>query len=344
MSLLLSPVKIANLELNNRVVMSPMCMYEVQKKDGVLEPFHFAHYGARALAKVGMVVTEATAVLPDGRISDWDLGLWNDEQADKLTELTTMLHSFGTKVGVQLNHAGRKAENAQIVSAPSAIPFSSDYATPHELNESEIQAVKDAFVSAAKRAKRAGVDMIEIHGAHGYLLDQFLSALTNQRTDQYGGSLENRYRLVHEVVTSVRAVFDGSLWIRLSLTDYDDSGVQNSLDDWKQVAKWLEADGVDLIDVSTGGLINAAPNFPVHDGYQTPFATELKQAVSVPVSTVGLLDNPGLCEYILQNHQADLILEGRALLRNTNWLSDAAKQLHDHDFKPYNASYERGQK
>ncbi|UQS86179.1 NADH:flavin oxidoreductase/NADH oxidase (plasmid) [Nicoliella spurrieriana] len=344
MSLLLSPVKIANLELNNRVVMSPMCMYSVQKRDGVLEPFHFVHYGARALAKVGMVITEATAVLPNGRISDRDLGLWNEEQADKLSELVDWLHSFGTKVGVQLNHAGRKAEDAEIVSAPSLLQYSADYSKPHELDRPEIKEIKAAFVKAAERAQRAGVDMLEIHGAHGYLLDQFLSALTNHRTDEYGGSLKNRYRLVHEIVTEIRARFNGSLWIRLSLTDYDETGVQNTIDDWKQVGKWLEADGIDLIDVSTGGLINKAPNLPVHDGYQTPFATELKAAVSIPVSTVGLLDNPGLCEYILQNHQADLILEGRALLRNTNWLSDAAKQLHDHDFKAYNGSYQRGQK
>ncbi|MEJ6400953.1 oxidoreductase [Nicoliella lavandulae] len=344
MSLLLSPVKIANLELNNRVVMSPMCMYEVQKKDGVLEPFHFAHYGARALSKVGMIITEAMAVQPNGRITDNDLGLWNDEQADKLKELVANLHSFGTKVGVQLSHAGRKAEDADVLSAPSALQFSSDYKQPQALSLDEINDIKNAFVSAAKRAEQSGVDMIEIHGAHGYLLDQFLSNLTNQRTDEYGGSLQNRYRLVHEIITEIRKQFKGSLWIRLSLTDYDDSGVQNSMDDWKQVAKWLENDGVDLIDASTGGLINKAPNFPVHDGYQTPFATDLKQSINIPVSTVGLLDNPGLCEYILQNHQADLILEGRAMIRNTNWLSDAARALHDHNFKPYNASYERGQK
>ncbi|MHA8111252.1 oxidoreductase [Lactobacillaceae bacterium Melli_B4] len=344
MSLLLSPTKIANLELNNRVVMSPMCMYEVKKQDGVLEPFHFAHYGARAFSKVGMIILEANAVQPDGRITNEDLGLWNDEQAAKLTELVDMLHSFGTKVGIQLNHAGRKASDAQVPSAPSSIPFSDDDKTPHALTEDEINGVRDAFISAAKRANDAGVDMIEVHGAHGYLLDQFLSKLTNQRSDDYGGSLANRYRLLHEIVTGIRQQFDGSLWTRLSLSDYDETGVQNTMDDWKQVAKWLEADGIDLIDASTGGLMNLSPDFPVHDGYQVPFATELKQSVSIPVSTVGLLDNPGLCEYVLENDQADLILEGRAMIRNTNWLNDAAKQLHDHDFKAYNASYQRGQK
>ncbi|GLB46377.1 NADPH dehydrogenase [Philodulcilactobacillus myokoensis] len=344
MSLLLSPTNVGGLSLNNRVVMSPMCMYEVKKEDGILTPFHFAHYGMRAISKVGLIITEATAVDPDGRITKYDLGLWNDEQAKHFKKLVDWIHYLGGKIGVQLNHAGRKAADAIHPVAPSAIAYSRDYRTPNELTIEQIHQIVNDFGTAAKHANNAGVDVIDIHGAHGYLLNQFLSAVTNHRQDEYGGSLAKRYRIVHEVIQAIKQNYQGPLWIRLSLTDYDDSGLENTMDDWKQVGKWMEADGINLIDASTGGLLNKAPNFPVHDGYQTSFATKLKQSLQIPVSTVGLLDNPGLSEYILQNHQADLIFEGRALLRNTNWLSDAAKELHDHHFKPFNDSYQRGQK
>lgn len=344
MSKLLSPVDIAGLSLKNRVVMSPMCLFDVQKKDGVLTPVHFAHYITRAMSQVGLLIMESTAVDPDGRITDRDLGLWNDQQKEKLSELVTDVHQIGSKIGVQLNHAGRKAENAERPVAPSAIAYDKDWRTPASLTTQEISTIVDEFGAAAKRAQEAGIDMIDIHGAHGYLLDQFLSPEVNQRTDEYGGSLEKRYRIIKEVIASIKANFNGSLWIRLSLTDYIDN--QNSLDEWKQVGQWLQRDGIDLIDVSTGGLFPVTPDFPVHDGYQTRFATEMKQAVDIPVSTVGLLDNPGLAEYILQNDQADLILEGRGLMRNSNWIAYAAKELHDHDLEnySYNNSYYRGLK
>lgn len=343
MSLLLSPIKVAKLSLENRVVMSPMCMFTVEKKDGIITPFHFAHYSARAIAKVGLIIIEATAVNPDGRITDQDLGLWNDAQAQELKKLVTNLHNLGTKVGIQIAHAGRKAEDALYPVAPSAISFSETYKTPNEMSLADIQNIQSDFVTAVQRAISSGIDMIELHGAHGYLINQFLAPATNKRIDEYGGSLENRYRFAKEIIKQVRKFYQGSLWIRLSLTDYLATNEQNSMEDWKKITKWLEADGIDCIDVSTGGVVDTKPNIPIHAGYQTTYATKIKNNLTIPVTTVGLLDNPGLCEYILQNNQADLVLIGRALIRNTNWLVDAAKELRDKNFMPYNDAYKRGQ-
>lgn len=343
MSLLFSPITIGQLSLKNRVVMAPMCMYEVKKEDGIVTPFHFAHYGARAIANVGLIMIEATAVQPEGRITKHDLGLWYDKQTEKFTHLVDSLHYLGSKVGVQLAHAGRKAEDALQPLAPSAIAFNSNSKIPKAITQDEIKQIRSDFIASARRAQQAGVDVIEIHAAHGYLISEFLSPLSNHRSDDYGGSLANRYRLLHEIVTDIRAHFSGSLWVRLSLSDYDKSGQQNTIADWQQIGQWLERDGIDVIDVSTGGVMDYAPDLPLHGGYQTPFATAMKQVVGIPVATVGLLDSPDLAEYILQTKQADLIMEGRVLLRNTNWLADAAQKLHDHNFKPFNDSYQRGQ-
>lgn len=342
MSLLLSPVKMAGLSLKNRVVMPPMCMYEVQKEDGVVTPFHFAHYGSRAIGQVGLIIIEATAVHPEGRLTSQDLGLWNDAQAKELKKLVDSLHFLGAKVGIQLNHGGRKAKDASAPVAPSAIPFSEAYQKPVEMTIEQVKQTQKDFVLAAKRAIQAGVDMIEIHGAHGYLINEFLSPLTNRRQDVYGGSLKNRYRFVKEIINEIRQFYQESLWIRLSLSDYVSE--QNSLKQWQVIAQWLEADGIDCIDVSTGGLIDTKPNIAIHGGYQVPFATTLKQVVTIPVVAVGLLDNPGLCEFLLQTKQTDLVAVGRGLLRNANWLADASKALGDTSFKVYNQSYFRGEK
>lgn len=343
MSLLLSPITIGKLTLKNRVVMSPMCMYEVKKENGIVTPFHFAHYGARAIANVGLIIIEATAVQPCGRITKHDLGLWDDAQTEKFTQLVDSLHYLNSKVGVQLAHAGRKAQDAQQTIAPSAIGFNNTMLVPKALSIDEIRQVKLDFVAAAERAQQAGVDVIEIHAAHGYLINQFLSPLSNHRQDKYGGPLLNRYRLLQEITTEIRAKYSGSLWVRLSLSDYDQTGRQNNIDDWIQICQWLKHDGIEVIDVSTGGLLDKAPDLPLYGGYQTPFATIIKQAVNIPVATVGLLNNPSLAEYILQNKHADLILEGRVLLRDINWLADAAKELHDYQYQPFNDSYQRGQ-
>lgn len=342
MSLLLSPATVGGLPLKNRIALAPMCMYEVHQQDGIATPFHSAHYGARAIANVGLIIVEATAVEPDGRISKYDLGIWNDEQATHLQQLVEQLHYLGSKVGVQLSHAGRKAKHAHRRIAPSALAFDEQLGPPEEMSLSDIHIIQQQFVDAARRAQQAGFDMIELHGAHGYLINQFLSPLTNQRQDHYGGSLENRYRFLHEIIVQAKEVFRGPIWVRLSLSAFMEG--QNSLEEWQQIARWIEADGIQCIDVSTGGVVNTAPNIPVEDGYQVPFATALKQVVKIDIATVGLLDNPALCEAILADNRADLILQGRALLRNTNWLADAANALNDKEYRVFNASYARGQK
>ncbi|WP_124058667.1 NADH:flavin oxidoreductase/NADH oxidase [Vaginisenegalia massiliensis] len=342
MAKLLQPVDIAGLNLKNRVVMPPMCMYAVSKQDGKVTPFHQAHYGARAIGQVGLIFLEATAVSPDGRISNQDLGLWSDDHLDGMGQLVFQVHQMGSRIGVQLSHAGRKAKDAYRPLSPSSLAFSSDYPTPHAMTLDEINSVQVAFVDAAKRAQVAGFDAIEIHGAHGYLINQFLEPATNQRQDQYGGSLDNRYRFLGEIVRQVREVFTGSLWVRLSMTAYLEDGQQNSLTDYQQIGQWLQADGVDCLDISTGGLVNHGPNIPVYPGYQLPFVVKMKEAVDLPVAAVGFLNRPELGEYLLQTGQADLIMVGRSLLRQSNWVTEAAIILRESDYNPYNDSYRRG--
>lgn len=343
MSLLLSPVEIAGLSLKNRVVMPPMCMYEVKKEDGLPTPFHHVHYGARAIGGVGLIIQEATAVEPDGRLSKYDLGLWTDEQAQALSRLVEEVHGFGGLMGVQLGHGGRKAADAARPLAPSAISFNDRYNPPAGMSLADIERVKEAFVAAAKRADAAGYDMIELHWAHGYLIHQFLEPMTNQRTDAYGGSLENRFRFLKEIVTDIKTVFAKPIWVRLSVSAYDETGQQNTIADYQQIARWLEEMGVACLDISTGGLLPVQPNIPIYAGYQAGFTTQIKSAVSIPVTAVGLLNNPELGEYLLQTGQADLIQVGRGLLRNANWVADAARVLGDQDYQAYNASYARGQ-
>lgn len=342
MNLLLSEATVGGLELKNRVGMSPMCMYEVEAKDGVLTPFHFAHYGARAIGQTGLIIVEASAVEPDGRITDRDLGIWNDEQRDQFTELVNQLHSFGSKVGIQLAHAGRKAEDAEEPISSSAIAYSDRYKQPKAMSEEAIQTLIDQFKASAKRAQKSGFDMVEIHGAHGYLINQFLEPATNERTDQYGGSLENRFRLLSEIVTAVKDVFDGAVWVRLSASAYLPEGEQNSIEDWQTVALWLEQLGIDALDISTGGVVHTKPSIEIREGYQVPFASAIKEATSLDVATVGLMQSPILSEHVLKLNEADLILEGRALLRNPNWVSEASLTLEDDNFKHYNSSYVRG--
>ena len=343
MSLLLSPVEMAGLSLKNRVVMPPMCMYEVKNEDGLPTAFHHVHYGARAIGGVGLIIQEATAVEPDGRLSNRDLGIWSDRQGRALADLVMELKAFGSKVGIQLSHGGRKAADALQPIGPSAVGYSKEYQVPKEMTLDDIQRVQSAFVSAARRAQDAGYDMIEIHGAHGYLVNEFLEPLTNLRSDEYGGTLEKRFRFLKEIIEGVKTVFCGPIWVRLSATAYDETGTQNTLQDYQQIAKWLEELGVACLDISTGGLMDVKPNIPIYGGYQATFSAQIKQAVSIPVPAVGLLHNPELGEYLLQTGQADLIQVGRGLIRNVNWLADAAETLHDHNFQVYNNSYKRGQ-
>lgn len=343
MSLLLSPVDIAGLSLKNRVVMPPMCMYEVHQEDGLPTAFHKAHYGARAIAGVGLIIQEATAIEPDGRLTNKDLGIWTDAQGHSMSQMVADLHVLGAQVGIQLGHGGRKSIDAKDPIAPSAIAYSSDYKKPREMTQADIERIKEAFVAAARRADQAGYDMIELHGAHGYLINQFLEPQTNHRSDSYGGTLENRFRFLKEIIESIKVVFSKPIWVRLSVTAYDETGVQNTLEDYQQIGRWLEELGVACLDISTGGLMDVRPNIPIHGGYQAPFTAKMKESLNIPVTAVGLLNSPELAEYLLQNQQADLIQVGRGLIRNTNWLAEAAEMLHDHQFKVYNNSYQRGQ-
>ncbi|MDY4511651.1 NADH:flavin oxidoreductase/NADH oxidase [Streptococcus hyovaginalis] len=343
MSLLLSPVDIAGLSLKNRVVMPPMCMYEVHQEDGLPTAFHKAHYGARAIAGVGLIIQEATAIEPDGRLTNKDLGIWTDAQGHSMSQMVADLHVLGAQVGIQLGHGGRKSIDAKDPIAPSAIAYSSDYKKPREMTQADIERIKEAFVAAARRADQAGYDMIELHGAHGYLINQFLEPQTNHRSDSYGGTLENRFRFLKEIIENIKVVFSKPIWVRLSVTAYDETGVQNTLEDYQQIGRWLEELGVACLDISTGGLMDVRPNIPIHGGYQAPFTAKMKESLNIPVTAVGLLNSPELAEYLLQNQQADLIQVGRGLIRNTNWLAEAAEMLHDHQFKVYNNSYQRGQ-
>lgn len=342
MNLLLSPATIGGLELKNRVGMAPMCMYEVKSKDGILTPFHFAHYGARAIGGVGLIILEATAVEPNGRISEQDLGIWNDDQKEKLTELVEHLHSFGSKAGIQLAHAGRKAQSVEEPLSASDIAFSDRYNTPKAMTSEDIQTLIKQFKSAALRAEEAGFDMVEVHGAHGYLINQFLEPAVNNRTDEYGGSLENRFKLLREIVLAVKEVFNGAIWVRLSASAYLPDGEQNSLKDWQNVALWLEQLGIDALDISTGGVVQTKPSIDIREGYQVPFAQAMKEATSLDVAAVGLMQSPTLSEHVLKLNEADFILQGRALLRNPNWVAEAARTLEEEEFEYYNSSYKRG--
>lgn len=329
MSMLLSKANIASLDLKNRVVMSPMRTYNVQKEDGVLNPLHFAHYGARAVEQVGLVVIEVTAVEPDGRTTANDLGLWNQKQADELKRLVDFLHSLGTKVGIQLGHAGRKAKDAKNVVAPSkTTPYNSEYLTPKALDKETIHKIQEAFVNAAHYANEAGVDMIELQGAEGFLLEEFLSSKLNHRNDEYGGMLKDRYRFIKEIVQKIRGFYDGSFWVRLSLDDHIKENETKKLLESKQLGQWLEEDGIDCISVTTGGLVDNKPT-SVYEGWQVPYAEAMKEAVSIPVAVVGRLLDPKLCEYILKRDKADLILEAHVFDQNARWVVDSAKELDE---------------
>lgn len=342
MNLLLSPAEVGGLNLKNRVGMSPMCTYEVKEKDGIPTPFHFTHYGSKAIGQVGLIIIEATAVDPDGRITDYDLGLWNDDQMDQFKQLVDHIHSLGSKVGIQLAHAGRKAEHAKPPISSTDEPFSDRYQSPHTLSTQEVSEIIQAFKEAARRANQVGVDMIEIHGAHGYLINQFLEPATNSRTDHYGGSLENRFNLLKEIIKETKSVTSLPLWVRLSTSAYLPESDQNSIHDWQIIAKWLEDLGVRCLDISTGGVVHKKPNIDIREGYQVPFAEAIKHESSIDVATVGLMQSPELCEHVLKTNAADFILQGRALLREPNWPIHAAKVLGVDSIDFYNASYRRG--
>lgn len=319
---LFTPYTIKNVTLKNRIVMSPMCMYSSPNKDGKIADWHRIHYATRAVGGVGLIVVEATAVLPEGRISYRDLGIWNDEHVTGLKEITDLIHQNGAKAAIQLAHAGRKAELDEPIYAPSAIPFPG-MQTPVEADGDYIQKVVGAFKDAARRAKEAGFDIIELHGAHGYLINQFLSPLANKRTDQFGGSADNRYRLLGDIIEAVKTVWDGPIFVRVSANEYDENG--NTLDQYIEYARIMKTQGVDLIDCSSGAVVPAKIN--VFPGYQVDLSDQIRSQTGIATGAVGLITKTAQAEEILGNERADLIFLGRELLRNPYWALNAAKEL-----------------
>ncbi|MCP8616784.1 NADPH dehydrogenase NamA [Salirhabdus salicampi] len=303
--------------------MSPMCMYSAETEDGHAQPFHFTHYESRAAGQAGMVMIEATAVRPEGRISPRDLGIWDDAHIEGLKEINTGIHRHGAVSAIQLAHAGRKANLTEPTYAPSSLPFNEQFPTPNEMDEGKISETVQAFQFGAKRAKQANFDVIEIHAAHGYLINQFLSPLTNKRTDQYGGTKENRYRFLSEVIDGVKQVWDGPLFVRISANEYHPDG--NKIDDFFYFAQQMKQQGVDLIDCSSGGVVPAA--IKTYPGYQVTFAERIKHSANIHTGAVGLITSGLQAEEILQNDRADLIFVARAFLRNPYWPKQAADEL-----------------
>ncbi|WP_424215089.1 NADH:flavin oxidoreductase/NADH oxidase [Streptomyces sp. BI20] len=342
---LFAPYTLRSLTVPNRVWMAAMCQYSAAADGplaGAVTDWHFAHYAARAVGGAGLIVQEATAVSPEGRISAHDLGLWNEEQVTAARRLTSFLTAQGAVPGVQLSHAGRKAstavtwegggpiteaEGGWATVAPSAVPYDEGQPVPHALTEEEIAGVVADFAAAARRALDAGYRVVEVHGAHGYLIGQFLSPHSNRRTDRYGGSFENRIRFAVEVVDAVRAVWpeDLPVFFRISATDWlDEEGWTE--DDTVRLAPILREHGVDLLDVSTGGL---APRvrIPVFPGYQVSFAARVQRETELPAAAVGLITEPAQAEKILANGEAAAVLLGRELLRDPHWARRAAREL-----------------
>lgn len=320
---LFEPYTIRGLELKNRIAMAPMCMYVCEKEDGVVTDWHLHHYAARAIGQVGLIIVEATGVVPNGRITSNDLGLWSDDHIEGMMKLASTIKSSGSVPGIQLGHAGRKCEVPGVIHAPSEIAFSDKYQMPIALTVSEIKDIVSSFASAALRAKKSGFEVLEIHAAHGYLLTQFLSPMSNKRTDEYGGSLENRFRIVKEVIEAVREVFDGVLFVRISATEYHEEAFNEN--DAVVISKWMKELDVDLVNVSTGGNILVKINsFP---GYQVPYSEKIKKEAEIATAAVGQITTGTQAEEILQNEEADLIMIGRELLRDPYWPKTAATAL-----------------
>ncbi|MEO4052572.1 NADPH dehydrogenase NamA [Solibacillus sp. CAU 1738] len=336
MTKLFEPFTIRGVTLKNRIVMAPMCTNEASE-NGEVQPFHIVHYTSRAMGEVGLIMLEATAVEREGRIQPRDLGIWNDGHINGLQQLVSQLKAYGAKTAIQLAHAGRKATVDGRLLAPSAIAFNETYGTPNEMTTEDIQNIVIAYTDAAIRAKEAGFDVFEIHAAHGYLLSSFLSPLTNERDDEYGGSEENRYRFLREVIDAIRSVWDGPLFVRVSANDFAPGGLEAS--DFVQFSRWMAPQEVDLIDVSSGGVVPA--NIVSYPLYQVPFAKTIKAGANVQTGAVGLITTGTEAEQVLQQGSADLIFIGRELLRDPYFPYRAAKQLGV-DLEPTVAVYKRG--
>jgi 2,4-dienoyl-CoA reductase-like NADH-dependent reductase (Old Yellow Enzyme family) len=336
---LFDPLDLRGLTLRNRIVVSPMCQYSCY--DGFANDWHFVHLASRAVGGAGLVFTEATAVTADGRISPEDLGIWDDVHAGPFERIARFVKGEGAAFGIQLAHAGRKAstkrpwdgsgavppgEGGWEPVGPTATPFSDTYPVPRTLTDADIAGVVDAFRRAAFRARVAGFDVAEVHAAHGYLIHQFLSPLSNTRTDRYGGSFDNRVRLCLEVVEAVRSVWpeDRPLFVRLSATDWVEGGWD--LEQSVELARRLAQLGADLIDCSSGGNV-AHAKIPVGPGYQLPFAERIRHDAGIATGAVGLITEPSQADAIVRSGQADVVLLARELLRDPYWPLRAAREL-----------------
>jgi 2,4-dienoyl-CoA reductase-like NADH-dependent reductase (Old Yellow Enzyme family) len=337
---LLSPLALRSVTLRNRIGMSPMCQYSAV--DGRVGDWHLVHYGARAVGGVGLVLVEASGVEARGRISAADVGIWEDGQVEPLARVARLVEENGAAAGIQLAHAGRKAsvrapwdqggaprlpaDGGWTPVAPSPIPFADGHATPEPLSEAGVAGVVRAFADAARRALDAGFRVAEIHAAHGYLLHEFLSPLSNRRTDRYGGSLENRTRIVREVVEAVRRAWPERLplLLRVSCTDWVEGGWD--LAQTVELARQVGPLGVDLVDCSSGGLV-ATARVPAGPGYQVPFAEAIRRDAAVATAAVGLITEPAQAETVIRTGQADLVLLARELLRDPQFPLRAARAL-----------------
>jgi 2,4-dienoyl-CoA reductase-like NADH-dependent reductase (Old Yellow Enzyme family) len=337
---LFEPLTIRGITLRNRIGVSPMFMYSYT--DGFSNDWQVIHLGARAAGGAGLVIAEATAVEPRGRISPYDVGIWSDAHIDPLARVTRVLKENGAVAGIQIAHAGRKAgsrrpwDNGKPLNpdepqgwqgiGPSPVSFNQEYAVPHELSLSEIKEVQDSFRSGAQRALAAGFDWLELHAAHGYLIHSFYSPISNQRSDEYGGSFENRIRFLLETVQAVRPVWPERLplAVRISGTDWLEGGW--SVSDSVELARLLKTEGVDLIDCSSGGGA-AQARVPVGPGYQVPISEAVRHGADILTATVGMITAPAQADEIIRNNRADLVLLGREMLRDPYWPLHAAQVL-----------------
>lgn len=316
--------------------MSPMCMYMAENKDGQVTNWHLTHYGSRAIGQVGLIIIEATAVTAQGRISDQDLGIWDDAHIDGLKRLVDHVHELGGKIGIQLAHAGRKATVDGSIIAPSPIPFNDTMKTPDEMSASQVLDTISAFKKGAERALKAGFDVIEIHAAHGYLINEFLSPLTNKREDLFGGNIEKRYELLKRVLDEVKTVWENPLFVRISANEYAKGG--NSLDVFIEYAQKMKQQGVDLIDCSSGAVVPASMD--VYPGYQVRYAEKIREKAPIATGAVGMITTGNQAEEILKNERADLIFVARAFLDNPYLAKTFAAQINSTVDTP--KPYERG--
>lgn len=326
MTNLFTPFSFKGLELKNRVVMPPMCQYSVGNKDGISNDWHYHHYVSRAIGGASLIIIEMTDVDPDGRITDYDLGIWSDEQIPALARIVDACHAYGAKVGIQIAHAGRKAEDAEVPVSASPIPFDEKLKTPKELSTEEVKEMVVKFRKGVERALKAGVDVIELHGAHGYLIHQFHSPLTNKRHDEYG---QDRTKFGVEIIEAAKSVMpeDMPLILRISATEYVEGGY--TVEDSVEFAKKYQKAGVDIFHVSSGGEgpLSATRRPGSHAGYQVPLARIYKEALNVPVIAVGNLEDATVANAVIGNEDADLVAVGRGMLRNPYWAIEAAQQL-----------------